>query len=198
MAMIMENWHKINVVQHFKITDDWATQNPKVKHLLRVLQEAALYEAADYISENVLHQGKAPRLSDSTSTENFPSLPHPAWADGKKISDEKQKISSSNFNSGMEKELYNREKNMSYNELENSQNDECLGQETTYLDLVRNSEEENDYRALKSPDEEVRYLRGPSYTSGEDRSVLLEGRNRISPVAVEHLEADSVRFFLNI
>lgn len=40
------------------ISDDWGTQNAKVKHLIRVLQEAALYEAADYISVNVLQKGK--------------------------------------------------------------------------------------------------------------------------------------------
>lgn len=151
-----------------------------------------MYEAADYLSENVLHQGKTPRLSDTEQNDTCPSLPHPAWSDGKKVSDEKSKISSTNFDSGPEKELYKRDKNMSCNEYEKAQNGKDSGQDSIYLGLVRKSEEENDYRALKSPSNDVGYHRGPSYTSGEDRSLLLEGGNVMPRMPVEQVDLESV------
>ena len=159
-----------------------------MRHLLRVLQEAALYEAADYISESVLHQGKVARLSDSDrSSERCESLPHPIWNDEKKIQDEKCNISSSNFNSLNEKELYNRKKQMTYDVLDKNRNDGSAADESTYLDLVKHDKHGLKYECLKPTNNDVRCHKEPSYISGDERSAQLEG----PPKDVEH-EIDPV------
>ncbi|KAH3812285.1 uncharacterized protein LOC127833977 [Dreissena polymorpha] len=62
------------------IIDDWATQNTMVKHLVRVLQEAHLGEAANYLHENVLNMGPLRDLSaPSSACNSLSDLPEPRW-----------------------------------------------------------------------------------------------------------------------
>lgn len=181
---------------HFNIliTDEWATQNPKVKHLLRVLQEAALYEAADYLAVDVMHQGRVPRLSPGTSEESG-SLPYPAW-DEKKLAGNERVISSTNFNSCLDEEKYDRQKGLSYDEAAKRKNlDSSQMPDSTYDCLTNKSENENQYNFL-SADAAARgvmYTRVPSYTSGEGRSLLVEDGNILPPIdhplPMEHEES---------
>lgn len=163
-----------------------------------MLQAAYLYEAADYLSESVLHQGKVPRIPVGQS-DDCNLLPHPAWNDGKKIQNDTHKIPSSNFNAASEKEFYN--KDMSYNATMQCNNLRSMQEpESTYDGLLKQSSKENEYKCLSPTAERgggVVYNRAPSYTSGEGRSMLLQGGNFMPPqdqlTPTEHEESHCVR-----
>ncbi|XP_053403601.1 interleukin-1 receptor-associated kinase 4-like [Mercenaria mercenaria] len=164
------------------IMDDWGTQNTKVKHLLRILQEAALYEAADYISENVLHQGKVPRLQEET--ENTASLPAPSWDDKKlKDSDNKQVQEKDNFDAQCQKNIYEREKPLgnAYSNGVNSPTD------STYNRLMKPGEDEWAYNKLSPGVDKAIYYRTPSFDSGGSFSDVLKAGNK-HDAGVEHEE----------
>jgi len=71
------------------LSDDWSTQNTRVNHLLQVLLDADLYDAANYLNVNVLG---LERIERPTLPGNMPSLQRPCWGD------ENNKLAKENFN----------------------------------------------------------------------------------------------------
>lgn len=60
------------------IINDWCTQNPRIKHLLKALTDAELYAAADYLSVKVLgHEPVARRASVTHIPSPSDILPDP-------------------------------------------------------------------------------------------------------------------------
>ncbi|XP_052784337.1 interleukin-1 receptor-associated kinase 4-like [Mya arenaria] len=137
------------------IIDDWSTQLPKVKHLIRVLQEADLYEAADYLSENVLQVGKVERLH---TADEPPSLPGPVWSD--------DKLSKGNIDESYEKHKYYVSKVDEYNLSPSKPYSD--GKSIDYSELAstggENSYDKLQPSSLSSGDNKISYFSGgPSF-----------------------------------
>nr|ALA99938.1 interleukin-1 receptor-associated kinase 4 [Cyclina sinensis] len=177
------------------ILDDWATQNTKVKHLLRVLQEAALYEAADYISETVLQKGKVPRLSEESETTT--NLPTPSWQDERIKKENHQQVKereeSENLDKHYQKNIYEREKALgnAYT------NGGSVSADAAYNSLTKPGIEEGLYNELSPGVDKVNYYRTASFDSGSHIFGGLKAGN-LKPLhgsGVEHEETYQVRSF---
>ncbi|KAL4219723.1 Interleukin-1 receptor-associated kinase 4 [Mactra antiquata] len=175
------------------ILDDWSTQNAKVKHLIFVLQQAALYEAADYISEQLLGAGKVPRLGfiDSSNTD---VLPTPTWDDnklktGNKPKDSKQTDSllDENRDNSVGKTLYSRDKGL--DSLDKNEPG------TLYSSLMKNDDSGPEYNKLiQNDDKGFNCYRTPSFDSWGACSIQNEaGHDTSKQSGIEHEETYQVR-----
>lgn len=157
------------------ILDDWGTQNTRVKHLLYILKEAALYEVADYLAVSVLHGEK---VSRERPTQPNHELPIPEWEPGKDL---KQKAADSK---GYEKLAPNKDQNkyaaLDLNDklklMDPLQMKDKVGDRSNDLSVVANGD-----FVPSSPVGGVIYQRIRSYDSGGDASILLQ----------DHMELDS-------
>ena len=158
-------------------SDDWGTQNTKVKHLLYLLKEAALYEVADYISVNVLHGEKVSRERPAMAAD--PNLPIPEWEPGKvpngKDPDAK----------GYEKLAPNVNEQNKYSALHlNDKSQQNLNRSEESKQMKEKSYGlSNDLSALANEgfistqaNGGIIYQRIPSLDSGGDASILLQGQ----------------------
>ena len=171
---------RVITVQSFIISDDWGTQNTKVKHLLYVLKEARLYEAADYLAVNVLHGEKVSREPPEEAV-----LPVPEWEPKKGGKDADMK--------GYEKLAPVAMDQNKYAAL--NLNDKLTDVKKTNDKMYSLSNDLSTLPMPTTPNEGIIYQRIRSIDSGGDASVLLQDQCELEspPKSIENEETACVR-----
>ena len=152
--------------------DDWGTQNTKVKHLLYILKEAALYEVADYLSVNVLHGEKVSRDRPVQPEQN---LPVPGWNDPEKSEKGKDPDAKGYEKLGDRKDN-NKYSALSFNDkgVENLKSGDLKQMKDKSHGLSNELSASSNGDIVKSAGGSIMYQRIRSIDSGADTSVLLQ------------------------